>query len=88
MTFRDPGPPSYEHEHLDQVPLFVPAGEGVGSSGVEFVPVGTKVRVVDDPEGAEHPDHGGRNIHVRVLEGRHADRVGRIDRKNLRPAPK
>jgi hypothetical protein len=48
--------------------------------GLELIPVGTKVRVVDDPEG----DKFKRPVKVMMLEGEFSGELGTIPRENLK----
>lgn len=52
--------------------------------GWVMVPVGTRVRVVDDPEERDSPN---RIVRVMVLEGENRGRSGYLFRENLRAIP-
>lgn len=48
---------------------------------------GTKVRIIDDSDSDSTLADSSRDVSVRVLEGEHADKVGKVRRTNLRPIP-
>jgi hypothetical protein len=51
---------------------------------LDYIPLGVKVRVVDDPGDI---GDGRRPVTVRVVEGTHEGQVGTVRRRDLRPAP-
>jgi hypothetical protein len=76
------------HRTERHVPLRgLPEGRGVAGMTLDFLPLGTKVRVIEDTE--KDPDleghEGERDVAVVPLEGEYKGVAGKIARKDLRP---
>jgi hypothetical protein len=70
----------------DPKSTIVPFETPSGSRNMPWVEVGTRVLVVDDT--AEDGGGSDRFVRVKVQDGDNKDMLGKIWRKDLRPAPK
>jgi hypothetical protein len=68
----------------------IPKGTGLAGGLVDVanISVGTKVRVIEDADGARMESSGLRRVRVLPLEGEREGLPGTIIRKNLRPIAK
>lgn len=67
-------------EDTGTVPFFG-VGDSLGETGVELIPAGTKVRVIED---GSQPSKL-RNVRVTPLEGKYEGKSGNVSRERLRP---
>jgi hypothetical protein len=54
---------------------------------VADVPVGTKVRVIEDPDGKTRAQDEERSVKILILEGKLEGKVATVERSHLRPLP-